>query len=46
MFVSFVVGCGHFEGEGEEGEGGEGGVEVVSVLCSQCLRMCGFRKGI
>ena len=46
MFVSLVVDCGHFEGEGEEGEGGEGGVEVVSVLCSQCLQMCGFRKGI
>ena len=41
MFVSFVVDCGRFEGEGE----GEG-VEVVSVLCSQCLRVCGFQKGI
>ena len=41
MFVSFVVDCGRFEGEGE----GEG-VEVVSVLCIQCLGVCGLQRGI
>ena len=39
MFVSLVVDCGHFEGEGE-------GVEVVSVLCIQCLGVCGLQRGI